>query len=90
MSNVEILISQLVAAENVTLGTIHKQRRQFFWIFDTPLPHIGSFLVPSVSNFDQFLSPPPSQLSTSFMDGPEDKKNTLHKVHLTKLYNIEK
>ena len=27
------------------LGTIHKQRRQLFGIFDTPLPHVGSFLV---------------------------------------------
>ena len=38
--------------------TIHKQRRQFFWIFDTPFPHVGSFLVLSVGNFDQFLTPP--------------------------------
>ena len=30
------------------LGTIHKRRRQFFQIFDTPLPHVGSFLVLSV------------------------------------------
>ena len=29
----------------IILGTIHKQRRQFFRIFDTPLPHVGSFLV---------------------------------------------
>ena len=36
---------------------IYKQCRQFFWIFDTPLPHVDSFLVPSVSNFDQFLTP---------------------------------
>jgi hypothetical protein len=42
------------------LGTIHKQRRQFFRIFDTPLPHVG--------NFDQFFDP--SQLPTLFMDGP--------------------
>ena len=43
------------------LGTIHKQRRQFFWIFDTPLPHFGTFLVLKVSmgNFDQFLTPLP-------------------------------
>ena len=40
-------------------GTIHKRRRQFFRIFDTPLPHVGSFLVLSVGNFDQFLTPPP-------------------------------
>ena len=42
------------------LGTIHKRRRQFFWIFETPLPHVG--------NFDQLLTS--SQLPTSFMDGP--------------------
>ena len=40
-------------------GTIHKQRRQFFQIFETPLPHVDSFLVLSVGNFDQFLTPPP-------------------------------
>ena len=43
----------------IHLGTIHKRRRQFFRIFDTPLPHVGSFLVLSVGNFDQFLTPPP-------------------------------
>ena len=41
------------------LGTIHKRRRHFFRIFDTPLPHVGSFLVLSVGNFDQFLTPSP-------------------------------
>ena len=38
--------------------TIHKRRRQFFRIFDTSLLHIGSFLVLSIGNFDQFLTPP--------------------------------
>ena len=48
-----------VAVPNkLILGTIHKRRRQFFWIFDTPLPHVSSFLVLSVANFDQFLTPP--------------------------------
>ena len=55
------------------IGAIHKRRRQFFRIFDTPLPHVGSFLVLSVGNFDQFLTPPPSQLPTSFMDAPNVK-----------------
>ena len=41
------------------LGTIHKQRQQFFRIFDTPLPHVGSFLLLFVGNFDQFLTPSP-------------------------------
>ena len=50
------------------LWAIHKRRWQFFRIFDTPLPHVGSFLVLSVGNFDQFLTP--SQLPTSFMDSP--------------------
>ena len=48
----------------MTLGTIHKQRRQFSRIFDTPLLHVDSFLELSVGNLD------PSQLPTSFMDGP--------------------
>ena len=37
------------------LGTIHKRCCQFFRIFDTPLPHDGSFLVLFVGNFDQFI-----------------------------------
>ena len=41
------------------LGTIHKRRRQFFRIFDTPLPHVGSFIVLSVDDFEQFLTPLP-------------------------------
>ena len=49
-------------------GTIHKRHWQLFRIYDTPLPHVGSFLVLSVGNFDQFLTPP--QLPTLFMDGP--------------------
>ena len=40
-------------------GTIHKRCRQFSWIFDTFLPHVGRFLVLFVDNFDQFLTPPP-------------------------------
>ena len=54
------------------MGVVHKRRRRFFQIFDTSLPHVGSFLVLSVSNFDQFLTPcpPPPELLTSFMDGP--------------------
>ena len=40
------------------IGAIHKRRRQFFRIFDTPLLDVGSFLVLSVGNFDQFLTPP--------------------------------
>ena len=41
------------------LGTIHKRRRQFFRIFDTPLLHVGSFLELFVGNFDQCLTPHP-------------------------------
>ena len=39
-------------------GTIHKQCRHFFRIFDTPLPHVSSFLVQSFGNFDHFLTLP--------------------------------
>ena len=52
-------------------GTNYKWRRQFFQIFDTPLPHVGSFLVLSIGNFDQFFTSPLSQLPTLFMDGPK-------------------
>ena len=52
------------------LGTIHKRRRHFFWIFDTPLPHVGSFLKLSVSNFDQFLTPPPLPIADVFYGQP--------------------
>ena len=55
---------------SVCSGAVHKWRWQFFQIFDTPLPHVGSFLVLSIGNFDQFLTPPPYQLATLFMDGP--------------------
>ena len=58
-------------------ATIHKGRRQFFWIFDT---HVGSFLVLSVGNFDQILTPPPSQLQTSFMDDPCQRQKEDNKI----------
>ena len=46
-----------VASAELCTGTIHKQRRQIFQIFDTPLPHVGRFLVVlSVGFFDQFLN----------------------------------
>ena len=51
-----------------TLGTIHKRRCHFFRIFDTPFPMSAVFLVLSICNFYQFMTPPSSQLSTSFMD----------------------
>lgn len=40
------------------LVTIHKRRRQIFLDFWHTLPHVGSFLVPSVGFFDQILNPP--------------------------------
>ena len=57
---------------NEGLGAVHKRRLQFFRNFDTPSPISAVFLVLSVGNFDQFLTPPPSQLPTLFMDGPND------------------
>ena len=43
-------------------GTIHKWHRKFFWIFDTPLHHIGSFLLlnQSVILSDFWPFPPPN------------------------------
>ena len=71
------MLVDFIYDNNFLVKTTHKQCKGpsinniiFFWIFDTPLPHIGSFLVLSVGNFDQILTPPPSQLPTSFMDGP--------------------
>ena len=48
----------LVGGMMLSLGTIHKRRRQFFRTFDTPLRHVGSFLKLSVGIFDQCLTPP--------------------------------
>ena len=55
------------------LGTIHKGRRQVFRIFDTPLSqsHFDSFFSTVLWQFlPSFFSSPPSQLPTSFIDGP--------------------
>ena len=49
---------ELLLKVKKSYGTIHKRRRQIFWIFDIPLPHVGSSIVLSVGNFDQFLTPP--------------------------------
>ena len=46
-------------ASHFDLNWKHNRRRQFFRIFDTPLAHVGSFLVLSIGNFDQFFTPPP-------------------------------
>ena len=56
------------------LGTIYKQRRQFFRIFAPPLPHVGIFLVLSVGNFDQFLTPPPLPIDDVFYGRPLGEK----------------
>ena len=65
-------------ALEIQLGTIHKRRRQFFRIFDTPLPHVGSFLVLSVGNFDQFLIPPPLPIA-DFGYGRPQTESTMRK-----------
>ena len=52
------------------LGTIHKQRWQIFWIFDTPFPHVDSFLIQSIGNFDQFLTPSPPLPIADVVHGP--------------------
>ena len=41
---------------DVSIGTIHFRRRQFFTIFDS---HRQFFLLHSIGNFGQFLTPPP-------------------------------
>ena len=58
------------AVQSYNKGPSIKRCRLFFQIFDTPLPHVGSFLVLSVGNFDQFLT------LFTFMDGP--KLQTIH------------
>ena len=49
------------------LGTILKQRRQFLRIYDTPLPHPGSFLFSTIRR--QFLTPLPYQLFADVVYG---------------------
>ena len=43
------LFSQLL--KSVSKGPSINDVGNFFWIFDTPLPHVGSFLVLAVGNF---------------------------------------
>ena len=47
----------LSLASFLFIGTIHKRRLKCFQIFDTPLSYVGSFLVLSIGNFNQFLTP---------------------------------
>ena len=39
------LMEKLDSRKNLALGTIYKQRRHFFRIFDTPLPYVGQFFI---------------------------------------------
>ena len=52
-------------------GTIHKRSRQFFRIFDTSLPHVGTFLVLAVGNFDQFFDPSPLPIAEVVYGRPQ-------------------
>ena len=47
---------ELLLKVKKSYGTIHKRRRQFFWIFETPLPHVGSSLVHSVRGQSGFFN----------------------------------
>ena len=63
-SQCQFFILQWVSTFNrghlwLPLGTIHKRHQDVFQFFER-----------SSANFDQFLTPTPSQLPTSFMDGP--------------------
>ena len=44
--------------QTIGWGTIHKRRQHFFWIFDNPLPHVGTFSLLSVGNFGKILTSP--------------------------------
>ena len=57
------------------LYNIHKRRQLFFRIFDKPLPHVGSFLLLYVGNFDQFLTPPPLPIADVVYGRPLSPKN---------------
>ena len=56
---------ELLLKVKKSYGTIHKRRLQFFWIFETPLPHVGSFFTIRRQFWPTFY---PSQLPTSFVD----------------------
>ena len=53
-------IFQKTSGDQQGVGVVHKQCGQFFPDFWHPPPHVSSFLVLSVGNFDRFLTPPPS------------------------------
>ena len=53
----------------ITYGTIHNRCWQFFTIFDIPLPHVGSFVVLFVCNFDHFLTPLPFLIADDVVYG---------------------
>ena len=63
-------LSSFVSRENLALGSIHKQRRQFFQIFGTPSLMSVSFLVLSVGNFDQFLTLSPLPIADVVYEWP--------------------
>ena len=47
----------------------------YFQISDTPLPHVGIFFI-TFGKFDQFFTPPPSQLPKVFYERPPIEKIT--------------
>ena len=51
-------------------GTIHKRRRQFFQIFDTPTTISAVFLVQFIVNFDQFMTPSPPNCRRGLWTAP--------------------
>ena len=65
-----ILFHEVDLFEVLDMGPSINDVGIFSGFLTPPSPMSAVFLVLSIVNFDQFLTPPPSQLLTLFMDGP--------------------
>ena len=56
--------------EHTALGPSINDVNIFFWIFDTNLPHVGTFYMYLSALLHQFLTLPSQKVLTYFMDTP--------------------
>ena len=59
-------------------GTIHNRRRQFFRVFDTPLPYVCIFSLLSIGKFQAILILPPTICQRLLWRTPPKLKLELH------------